>query len=193
MPLSGKPSGAAWALQFPPSRLVSDLVPAFRDRVNPFIASMRTAGASVSIADTYRPPERAYLMHWCCMVAGFAPAGSNKITMVKPGDVPPMAGVDIDWTHGGDDTAARAAAVAMVHAYQIRFPAALASRHTQRRAIDMTIGWQGVLTLRDAAGNPNSIASGPRTGANPTLWAIGKTFGVVKLPSDPPHWSDDGR
>jgi hypothetical protein len=23
--------------------------------------------------------------------------------------------------------------------------------------------------------------------------AVGKTFGVIKLLSDPPHWSDDGR
>ena len=28
--------------------------------------------------------------------------------------------------------------------------------------------------------------------ANPALIEAGKSFGVIKLVSDPPHWSDDG-
>jgi hypothetical protein len=76
--------------------------------------------------------------------------------------------------------------------YEIQFPAALVSRHTQRRAIDMTIGWQGTLKITDFDGVAHSIASSPRDGSNPELIAVGKTFGVIKLPSDPPHWSDDG-
>jgi len=38
-----------------------------------------------------------------------------------------------------------------------------------------------------------TIAAQPRNGSNPELIAIGRGYGVIKLPSDPPHWSDDGR
>jgi hypothetical protein len=38
----------------------------------------------------------------------------------------------------------------------------------------------------------HGIASGPRDGSNPELIKVGATFGVMKLVSDPPHWSDDG-
>lgn len=177
-----QPSGAAWVEQFQTSKSVADLLPDFAAGVNAFLATLRAAGATVTINATYRPPERAYLMHWCCMIA----SGHD------PETVPPMAGVDIDWTHGGDTAAARAGAEAMANAYDISYPAALVSRHTQRRAIDMTIGWFERLVLKDNDGKSWSLDVAPRNGANPSLWAIGKTFGVIKLPSDPPHWSDDG-
>jgi hypothetical protein len=38
----------------------------------------------------------------------------------------------------------------------------------------------------------HSITGGPRDGSNPELIKVGATFGVMKLVSDPPHWSDDG-
>ena len=73
-------------------------------------------------------------MHWCCMVGN---SGQD------PHSVPPMNGVNIDWAHGGEVLAAREAAKKMMVAYQIAFPAALTSRHTQRCAIDITIGLKG--------------------------------------------------
>ena len=56
----------------------------------------------------------------------------------------------------------------------------------------MTISWQGTLTITDFDGVTRKIASSPRNGSNPELIQVGKTFGVIKLVSDPPHWSDDG-
>jgi hypothetical protein len=56
----------------------------------------------------------------------------------------------------------------------------------------MTIGWQGTLNIRDFDGKLHHISSTPRDGSNPELMAVGATFGVIKLPTDPPHWSDDG-
>jgi hypothetical protein len=99
-------------------------------------------------------------MHWCCLIAD---SGQD------PAAVPAMAGVEIDWTHDGDVVAARTAARAMKAAYGIAYPAALVSRHTQRRAIDMTIH-----------NAPDDVV------------ALGASFGVHKLLTDPPHWSDDG-
>lgn len=176
-------SGQQWCARFPTSAKLDDLTPEFGDSCRAFISALKKAGATVSIAATYRPVERAYLMHWCCMVGG---SGQD------PAGVPPMKGVNIDWKHGGSIVKARAAAQKMMAAYQIKFPAALVSRHTQRRAIDMTIGWTGTLKIRDFHGVEQSISTGPRNGSNPKLIAVGATFGVIKLPSDPPHWSDDG-
>ena len=56
----------------------------------------------------------------------------------------------------------------------------------------MDIGWNGDLTLANARGQAVTIDTEPRSGMNPRLHAVGKTYGVMKLASDPPHWSDDG-
>ncbi|HTT97769.1 MAG TPA: hypothetical protein VMF58_06935 [Rhizomicrobium sp.] len=178
-----EPSGVAWCARFPTSVSPDDLLPAFRDRVLAFISAMERGGAKVSIGATYRPPQRAYLMHWCCMIAD---SGQD------PSAVPQMPAVDIDWSHSGDVADARMAAAAMKSAYEIRFPAALASRHTQRRAIDMTISWDGTLPIRDFNGQERSITMPPRSGSNQVLVDVGRSFGVIKLMTDPPHWSDDG-
>jgi hypothetical protein len=177
-------SGPLWCARFPSTATLDDLLPVFGDGCRAFISQLKKAGATVSVATTYRPPERAYLMHWCCMIGN---SGQD------PYAVPPMKGVKIDWTHGGAMLRARDAAKKMMAKYQIVFPAALTSRHTQRRAIDMTISWKGTLKITDFNGRSHVIASGPRNGSNPQLIVVGKSFGVMKLPSDPPHWSDDGR
>ncbi len=178
-----EPSGPQWCARFPGSASPDDLLPDFRDRVLAFISAMERGGATVSIAATYRPPERAYLMHWSCLIAN---SGQD------PAAVAPMPGVDIDWSHDGDVFDARAAAKQMVLGYAIKFPAALVSRHTQRRAIDMTIAWSGTLTVLDFDGQTRTITLPPRSGTNAALVDVGRSFGVIKLLTDPPHWSDDG-
>lgn len=180
------PSGPAWCTLFPTSQSLSDLVDPFRADASEFINALRTAGASVTISATYRPPERAFLMHYCCLVAGYRDA-QKIFHQIAPSDVPPFAGIDIDWTCGGDGGAARAAAVAMRQGYDIAFPAALVSRHTQRLAVDMTITFQGVIQVQSATGSQIPAA------CQSDLWPIGASYGVHKLPSDPPHWSSDGR
>ena len=178
-----EPSGPQWCVRFPASKSLDDLLPDFGDQVRAFLSQLSHAGASVSIADTYRPPQRAYLMHWCCMIGG---SGQD------PAQIPAMAGVAIDWSCGHNLAQAKSAAQAMMAKYDIQFPAALVSRHTQRRAIDMTIAWQGTLHITDFDGAAHAIASSPHNGSNPELIAVGRSFGVIKLVSDPPHWSDDG-
>lgn len=176
-------SGPAWCTRFPTSTSLDDLLPAFGDRVRTFLARLADAGARTAINATYRPPERAYLMHWCCMIGG---SGQD------PAAVPPMDGVAIDWTHGGDMAKARRAARRMMARYRIAFPAALTSRHTQGRAIDMTVRWKDVLRIAGPDGVVHAITDGPRSGMNPQLAKVGADFGVIKLRRDPPHWSDDG-
>ena len=175
-------SGAQWCTRFPTSAFIDDLVDPFRTAVHRFVDALRAGGATVTISATYRPPERAYLMHWCCMIAD---------TGQDPATVPPMAGVDIDWTHGGDIEDARDAAMDMKMAYRIRFPAALHSRHTQRLAIDMAIAVPAGSVILDATGARHNIDT-PATGPDPRIVAIGVTYSVIKLRTDPPHWSSDG-
>jgi hypothetical protein len=182
-------SGGQWVSQFPTSTSIEDLSDPFRSNARRFVAALRQAQASVAIADTLRRPERAYLMHFAFAIAREA---------ADPSAVPPMAGVDIQWVHrdaqGQPDLAAsRAAAEQMVQGYGIVFQPAIASRHTQGLAIDMTITWQNNLAIVNGSGTTVTISSAPRDGAgNPDLHQVGSSYGVIKLLSDPPHWSSDG-
>ena len=90
-------------------------------------------------------------------------------------------------------SASRAAAKAMVLAYNIAFTPARKSRHTEGRAIDMTIRWKGNLVIKKRDGSTMTIASAPRNGFNLALRRVAKTYGITKHPKDPPHWSTDGR
>jgi len=185
MPLSGPD----WVSKFPTSKSTDDLVEPFRTNAKRFISALQAAQASVVVSDTYRPVERAYLMHFAWEIArkNF-PAAS----------VQAQTGVNIQWVHldalGQPDLAAsKAAAEQMVQKYGMKVEAVLVSRHTQRLAVDMTISWQGDLTIATADGNLTTITSLPRTGAeNTDLYAVGKSYGVNKLVSDAPHWSSDG-
>jgi len=152
-------AGTEWCALYPTSTSLDDLVSPFRENCKIFIAKLETQGCKVTISATWRPAERAYLMHWCCMIAQ---------AKQDPATVPSMDGVEIEWDLGNPE-ATIAASAAMMKGYGIVYPAALVSRHTQRRAIDMTI-----------------------TPMPADAVAQGASFGVVKLASDPPHWSDDG-
>ena len=177
-------SGAVWCSDFPDSGSTADLLAGFRGGVENFISAMRRGGASVRVSSTLRPRERAYLMHYAWRVAR---------QEIAPRDVPAMSGVDIDWVHPTND-ASRQAAQDMVNGYSLLAKPALTSRHTEGRAIDMTIGWTGSLTINDAAGTSTTITSTPRTGENSALATVGATYGVIKatFANDPPHWSNDG-
>lgn len=178
-----EPSGAAWVARFPTSRSVDDLAAPFASAVADFVAAIRAAGGTVSISATFRPKQRAYLMHWAWQIAR---AGFDAAL------VPPMAGVDIGWVHA-TPVKSRKAARDMVAAYGIVFKPALNSKHTEGLAIDMTISWSGNLKIRRRDATTLTIGSQPRDGGNAELQKVGLGYGVVKLPSDPPHWSDDGR
>jgi hypothetical protein len=99
--------------------------------------------------------------------------------------------VDIEWVHP-DRASSVSAAQQMVAGYEIVFGPALTSRHTEGNAIDMDITWNGSLTIARSDGSTATISSGPATGGNLDLQKVGAGYGVVKLASDPPHWSSDG-
>ena len=180
-------SGPQWVARFPGSRSVSDLVDPFKSDLQRFLDMLDEAGALVEIAATYRPPERAYLMHWACQVAGWKDK-QGVFHEVPAASVPAMPGVDIDWTCGGKEAVALKNANLMKNAYGIVYPAALVSRHTQRLAVDMKITWWTSKTFLDADGAQVTLGPNDLEGLVP----IGASYGVIKLVSDPPHWSSDG-
>jgi hypothetical protein len=175
-------SGAQWVTRYPTSTSLGDLTPAFSKAVTSFIAAIEAAGGSVTISATYRPPERAYLMHYAWAIAKEG---------ASPTSIEAKAGVNIDWAHldakgKSDQKAAVRAAVAMVNGYGMAHSAVLVSRHTEKRAIDMTISGIVGKSVNDANGKAIAIKS--LKDLNP----VGKSYGVIKLVSDAPHWSDDG-
>lgn len=182
-------SGVAWVTDFPTSRKVEDLAEPFRTNVGKFLAAITAAGGKSNIAATRRPKERAFLMHWSFKVAS---------GVVAPEDVPAMAGVDIEWVHTFADgkknaTASRKAAKEMVAGYDIAFAPALKSHHIAGLALDMSISWTTAeLKIKDAANREVIIKGAIKNGSNAELHAVGKSYGVIKLASDPPHWSADG-
>ncbi len=181
--LRGRLSGAQWVRFFPGSQSIDDLASPFRQRVQAFQKALKDAGAAIEVTATFRPPERAYLMHYCVAI-------NNRD--IAPENVPSMPGVDIDWVQYTDAISLQAAQQ-MINAYDIGSnPAALRSRHTQALAIDWIIEWQGNLNIKNASGQVVSIGA-PRDGNdNSTLWDVGASYGVYKLEYDPPHWSIDG-
>ena len=151
-------SGSHWVSQFEGSRDTTGLNEPFRGNVERFVAALRAGGASVSMASTFRPQKRAYLMHHSGKLAKLR----NSQPLVEPPAYDPnnavvMANCDgaegcvgpltINWLHLDRDgridrTATKAAAAAMMSAYHIAFPAGFpGTRHSVHRAIDMTIDW----------------------------------------------------
>lgn len=184
MPLSGP----AWVSEFPTSKSPDSLVEPFREKAKKFLTALQNAGATVTIADTLRPPERAYLMHFAFAIAREG---------IDPATVPLRDGVDIQWVHPASPgmssaEASKDAAERMVQAYGIAFKPALTSRHTEGQAIDMSIAWIGDLVIAKADGTSITVESAPPTGDNSSLQQVGASYGVIKLVSDPPHWSTDG-
>lgn len=187
-------SGHRWVSQYLGANRLQDLRQPFRGHAEAFVGALRAAGASVTINATYRHPRRAYLMHWCWKIA------KNR---VSPEDVPAMDGVSISWKHYdrddkySHDQSIEAARV-MVRAFQMErlgVAPSLNSRHTLGFGIDMTISWNGELTLPDAYGHVVRITSLPRTGMNRELHRVGASYGAIKYNRsgrDDPHWSDTG-
>lgn len=190
----GDLSGLQWVERFRGSTSLRDLRPTFRDSVEAFVSALRAAGATVRIAATYRPPERAYLMHWAWLIVK---------RNVDPSTVPAMDGVNINWLHEDANgkyslNTSVAAAKSMVNGFDIQrlgVAPALKSRHTLGLGIDMEISWGGTLVMPDAYGNVIEIKTFPRSGMNMDLRRVGESYGVIKYNrsgQDKPHWSDNG-
>lgn len=175
-------SGPQWVERYPGDRTTATLVQPFRRSVQRFILALEEGGATVKISATYRPPQRAYLM---VMAYGI---WRHELA---PHDCPRRDDVPINWEHP-TLRASWEAAKAMVHGYGLVHRPSLTSRHTEGRAIDMTITWSGRIEVVDGEGARRVLSSAKGNWQNPDLWAVGESYSVLKLRTDPPHWSTDG-
>jgi hypothetical protein len=180
-------SGADWwnrnQAKYPNSARLADLASPFRENASAFVQAMRAGGASVTVAATRRSSIRAQLMHYSWRIA--------KGT-IAPRDVPAIQGCRISWDHG-DLARSKKGAQEMVDLFGIAYQPSLTSNHIDGNAIDMTIGWTGTIQIEEKNGRKRAL-SAPRSGeSNTDLHKVGATYGVLKLLSDAPHWSDDGR
>lgn len=182
-------SGEQWVTRFPTSKSIDKCVEPFKAGLTSFKAALDAAGATVDIAATLRTLERAYLMHWSWMIV--------KKSGTDPKTIPSMAGVNIEWDHG-DSTKSTQAAQSMVDAYGIQKlgeAPALNTRHSEGKAVDMSISWTGDLAIKNKDGTTTKITSDPKTGMNADLKTVGATYDVMKFvggEKDMPHWSTDG-
>jgi hypothetical protein len=181
-----KLSGAAWwhanQAKFPNSRSIADLAPPFREKVQAFVDALKAAGASIDVASTLRNKKRAYLMHFSWKVAK---------DLVAANLVPGEDGVEILWDHG-DPAKSRAAAQEMVALFGIKVQPSLASLHISGLAIDMDIDWPGTISIKTATGETVAVGPPGDGATNKALHTVGASYGVLKLLSDPPHWSSTG-
>jgi len=182
-------SGLAWfkanQSKYSNSNKISDLGSGFKSSVQAFEKALKAAGAKVAVSSTLRNKSRAAIMHYAWMVA-------KKKT--APNKVPKIQGVDINFDHG-DDKKSIDAAKAMIGSggFNIAYKPSLTSRHIAGKAIDWTITWGKDLTIKDKSGKEVVVKSSPKNGTNKDLHPVGKSYGVVKLVSDAPHWSTDGK
>lgn len=183
-------AGVGWVAQFPTRRDTASCTPAFRQKLDAFLAALNKAGAQVRLNATLRPPERAYLMQTAWDIAHGT---------VDPTTAPSMPGVDIDWVVRNaagqpDIGASRAVAQEMVKKYEIVARPSRTSLHITGEAVDMDISWNGALTIADRNGGSHTITSLPRDGTNLDLVGVGATYEVIKAAfgTDPPHWSKNG-
>ena len=178
-------SGAAWwqanQAKFSNSVDLADLDASFRSKATAFIDALRQAGAKVDVRSTRRHKTRAHLMHYSWKVAKGA---------IKATDVPAVPDCAIVWDHGSE-ASSRQGAQEMVDEIGVVFQPSLFSQHIPGLAVDLTITWSGAISVKDAAGAAVALSS-PNDGSNPALHKVGASYGVIKLPSDPPHWSVDG-
>ena len=179
-------SGADWwhanQAHYPNSARLEDLAAPFRQKAVRFVDALRAAGARVEVSATLRNRTRANLMHYSWKVAH----GS-----IAPSAVPAIQDCAIRWDHG-DLNRSRQGAQEMVDLFGIVYEPALTSLHIEGRAVDMGITWSGTIRMREANGALRTLAA-PRDGAaNTILHSIGAGYGVFKLLSDAPHWSDNG-
>jgi hypothetical protein len=183
-------SGAAWCAEYPTGLAIADLTDAkFRASVQAFHDAMLAAATSannlkISIGATHRPAKRAHLMHFAFRVHKglVTPAAANTASAA--------AGLNINWDHG-NLVVSKAKAGEMVTTYGIAYAPALTSRHTEGRAIDWTITWTGSLMIAKKGERTKLDCTGSGS-TSPNLHRVGASYGVVKLVSDPPHWSTDG-
>ena len=164
-PASAAPelSGRAWVERFPGSKSVDDLEPNFRRSVKGFLKALADAGADVTISATFRPPERAYLMHYAWEIAHEEQDARH---------VPHMPDVNIEWAHD-TNAASRDAALEMVDDLS---PHCTAVTRSGKLSTCRSRGWASLVSgmpTATSSQSPQSLATGTTISSKPSAAVSG--------------------
>jgi hypothetical protein len=226
----GEALGTNWVDRFPipyitngkvnEKKALAALSSKFRSKALSFISVLRQAGATVKVTTTTRPQARAYLMAKSLAiaqgkvdpedVATYPGTDASGRAVKGDGAVVPICWVNRDENGAVDETQTKTLALNMVNAYRIKGASAYPTEHMKGTAIDLDITWPKNKALQIyegpyAAQRTLITIKGRRDGANPLLWKLGQTYGVIKGPPgkdskgkdmrivDYPHWSVNGK
>lgn len=180
-------SGERWCGQFPTSINTDDLRSPFKENFKKFESALSAAGLDFKIEATFRPSQRAWLMHTAYMIAH---------AKLNPEKIPPLAGVNIDWVHRDakgncDITASKAAAAAMNRGYHTKYKPSITSLHISGNAVDATFSWSKSFSIIDGNNKTVKVPAGSSIDSK-ILHEVAETYGVRKKTNDHPHWSING-
>jgi hypothetical protein len=205
-------SGSHWQKitndKWPESSKVEDLSDGFRPKAQAFIEMLKQNKIDLEVSSTKRPPERAYLYHYCLEVA----AGR-----VQPADVPKLPTVDIEWDHD-DAEKSKTAAKEMADAFGLVGVAAYPSNHSGGNALDMKMNFKAnakegknAITYKVSTTDKDSVSRDLKVDDEATIGTsarskviqdigdrelskAGKDFGAIRaINNDIVHWSLDGK
>lgn len=199
-------SGQDWWEDFHPPMDIAWLEPAFQQNVSRFVLALADQSIIPNVISVYRPPERAYLMHYCFKIAtGLAPEKIDE----RPDTVA------ISWKHyRADGTYDPVASIAAAKELAVRFgiydpdpvngrknpsPPAYPSNHSTGIAVDIKFTWTGEKTVPRGDGpgtltiRPQDLTKGVNDPARIDLSLLGKTYGVIRTNHKSNHWSTTGR
>ena len=176
-------SGPEWCTRFPASDSVDQLMVPFRDKVKRFLDALGAGDAAVSIGATYRPKQ---LARTSCTTRGRSPTARSRHARCRRSRASRSAGSP-DRRRirrgrrrdgGGMRHRLRAAAHFTTHA-----------RPGDRSGDRVGRGSRDRRRQGPASRRRHRPARRHEPGA---MGGIGASFGVMKLASDPLHWSSDG-
>ena len=207
----GDPPGPPWAMRYRnPSQEKEALAAleairgdaSFARRIRSLIGQLRAQGAEVYLNSSVRSPERGYLM-WGAFILSRASSEAEvqaRVERLRAARSEWELSVPIRWLHPAGWEATRDAARAMADTYEVVFATeegARASDHYTGAAVDLVaLALPGRLELISPRGasrsfDLSSAAASRDLSLSPDLidW-LEANWGLKKLRSDYPHWSD---
>ena len=208
----GDPPGPGWAMRYRNPQGEADMLAAlshqrkahsFESRIHDLMTQLRTQGAEVYLNSTVRSPERGYLMWGAWLLSRSDDERELRRTLAKLDRANVDWGLDVPivWWHPAGWRATREAAREMADTYDVVYATekgARSSRHYTGHAVDLVaVGLPRRIELAapDGARRTFDLSAPDQTrdlSLTPRLieW-IETHFGLSKLRSDYPHWSDE--
>ncbi len=207
----GDPLGPRWTARFENPETEAEMLAAlerhgrgdFAARLGTLLAQLRDQGAEAYVYSTVRSPERGYLIYGSFILSRAGSASEVRERVARLDRLNREWGLDIPirWDHPGGPQATIAAARRMANAYDVVYATEHGARHSSHYdgvAVDfavMDLPRRLTLTAPQGGASRGFDLSAPEQTRDLNLtpklidW-VEQHFGLRKLRSDYPHWSD---